>query len=155
MQAQAISKYNRISHKKLLRITRKIGNNEYQKALETLSFLPHKGARILENTLKSAGSNLKQKDSSQSNENKYFILSLEVQKGPILKRIRPRARGRADRIDKRTCHLKITVSNEISKTLSKKKQTPSKEPKLEEPKPEEVSTKQEKKSSKTVKNKKE
>ncbi len=110
MEASALSKYNRISTKKLRRVALAISKLGYQQALNTLSVLPQKGARIIEKTLKSAGSNLQNKEPTTTEE-KWLIKEVQVTKGPTFKRIKPRARGRADRINKPTSHLSIILSD--------------------------------------------
>ena len=81
-----------------------------EKALDRLKFTPKKGARIIQKLLESAIANAE-------NNNKLDIDTLEVKsimvnQGMRLKRMRPRARGRADRIIKPTCHIEIILSDQ-------------------------------------------
>ncbi len=67
-----------------------------------------KGAKIVKKVLESAIANAENNDGADIDELK--ITSVEVNQGPTMKRLRPRARGRADRIIKRTSHLIVKVS---------------------------------------------
>ena len=73
-----------------------------------LSFSNKKGAKIVKKVLESAIANAENNDGADIDELK--ITSVEVNQGPTMKRLRPRARGRADRIIKRTSHLIVKVS---------------------------------------------
>lgn len=111
MEAFALSKYNRISTKKLRRVANAVRKMDYVTATNILKNLPQKGAKLMEKTLKSAGANLLNKD-VPSTEEEWYIKEIIVNQGPYYKRIKPRARGRADRINKPTTHLKVIVSDE-------------------------------------------
>ncbi|MDH5680579.1 MAG: 50S ribosomal protein L22 [Spirochaetota bacterium] len=113
MEAYSLSKYNRISTKKLRRVALAVHELGYQQAVNALANLPQKGAKLLERTLKSAGANLLNKEPA-STEDEWIIKEIQVNKGPHLKRIRPRARGRADRINKPTSHLRVVVAERES-----------------------------------------
>jgi large subunit ribosomal protein L22 len=77
-------------------------------AVTLLSFSNKKGAKIVKKVLESAIANAENNDGADIDELK--ITSVEVNQGPTMKRLRPRARGRADRIIKRTSHLIVKVS---------------------------------------------
>ena len=78
------------------------------RAVTLLSFSNKKGAKIVKKVLESAIANAENNDGADIDELK--ITSVEVNQGPTMKRLRPRARGRADRIIKRTSHLIVKVS---------------------------------------------
>ena len=78
------------------------------KAINLLAFSEKKGAVILKKVLESAIANAENNDGADIDELK--ISAIQVNQGPTMKRLRPRARGRADRIIKRTSHLTVTVS---------------------------------------------
>ena len=78
------------------------------RAVTLLSFSNKKGAKIIKKVLESAIANAENNDGADIDELK--ITSVEVNQGPTMKRLRPRARGRADRIIKRTSHLIVKVS---------------------------------------------
>ena len=77
-------------------------------AVPLLSFSNKKGAKIVKKVLESAIANAENNDGADIDELK--ISSIEVNQGPVMKRLRPRARGRADRLLKRTSHLTVKVS---------------------------------------------
>ena len=105
--AVATSKYIRISPTKLDKILFKIRGKTYKQALQTLNFLPQKAGALVWQTLYSAVSN----GINNFNFEKENLIISEAYSnaGPILKRMRPRARGRAFAIQKRISHLTIKV----------------------------------------------
>ncbi len=109
MEAFSLSKHNRISTKKLRRVTQAVDHLDYPTARGILANLPQKGARLMEKTLMSAGANLLYKEPSTKEED-WVIKEIIVNQGPAFKRVRPRARGRADRIHRPTTHLKVVVA---------------------------------------------
>ena len=78
------------------------------RALNILTFSNKKGADIVKKVLESAIANAEHNDGADIDELK--VSSICVDQGPTLKRLRPRARGRADRIIKRMSHLTVTVA---------------------------------------------
>ena len=111
MVAQAVSKYIRISGRKVNKYGSTVRNLSYKEARAALSHTPAHGAKVLGNVIQSAVSNLMAK-SKNIDEDTITIDKIIVNEGPTLKRWKPRARGRADRIRKRTCHISIEVSGE-------------------------------------------
>ena len=81
---------------------------EVEKALNVLAFSPKKAARIVKKVLESAIANAENNDGADVDELK--VSTVFVDEGMTMKRIRPRAKGRADRILKRTCHITVKVS---------------------------------------------
>jgi len=79
-----------------------------QEALDTLRFMPKKGAQIVYDVLKSAVANATHNDSQKVED--LRIASISVTQGLVMKRINPISRGRAHRILKRTSHVDITLS---------------------------------------------
>jgi large subunit ribosomal protein L22 len=103
----ATSKYIRISPTKIDRIISKIRGKSYKQALEILKYLPNKTGVIVWHTLYSARSNaINNFDVEKDN---LMIKEAFVNKGPILKRMRPRAQGRAFAIQKKMSHITIRV----------------------------------------------
>ncbi len=84
-----------------------------------LSFLPKRAAKIFEKLLSSAEANAKQ-NFSLDKEN-LFIKDLRVDKGIVLKRSMPRARGSASRINKRTSHIVLTLAEKPAAKAAKAK----------------------------------
>jgi len=108
MEVKATTRYVRISPVKLrLPICEVKGKNAGQ-ALTLLKFMPLKAAGIIFKTLQSAIANAEHND--KLDVDKLVVKNIIVDHGPSLKRFRPRARGRASRILKRTSHLTVIVS---------------------------------------------
>ena len=103
----ATSKYIRISPTKVDLIIKQIRGKTYKQALQILKYLPQKSGAIVWQTLYSAVSNATNNFDLQK-EN-LIISEAFVNQGPILKRMRPRAQGRAFAIQKKMCHVTIRV----------------------------------------------
>lgn len=110
----AHAKYLRISPYKVRRIADKIRKKPYGDAIALLEVLPHKGARLLKKVIKSAVANALY-NNKDLDEEVLYIRELQINESVRMKRIRPRARGRADRQIKRTCHISV-VMDEIVQT---------------------------------------
>ena len=80
------------------------------KALDILRFTPKKGAKLMLKLLESAIANAENNNGADIEELKVGVVCVDEAK--TLKRISPRAKGRANRICKRTCHITIKVSDE-------------------------------------------
>lgn len=80
------------------------------KALDVLRFTPKKGAKLILKLLESAIANAEDTNAADIDELK--VGAIYVDEATTLKRISPRAKGRANRICKRTCHITIKVSDE-------------------------------------------
>src|SRR5262245_4438642 len=78
-------------------------------ALEALRFYPNKGARLLEDVLKSALGNAEDRGAREIED--LVIVESRVDGGPMMKRIQPRARGTAYVIRKRLAHIHVTLSD--------------------------------------------
>ena len=78
-------------------------------ALNILSFAPQKGARIIKKVLESAIANAEHNNGADIDELK--VTKIFVEKGPVLKRFQARAKGRGNRIVKRTSHITVHVSD--------------------------------------------
>lgn len=104
----AHSRYIRISPTKINKILYKIRNKSYQEGLEILKFLPQKAGIVVWQTLYSAISNAT--NNFKLNKEKLIITKAFVNQGPILKRMRARAKGKAFKIHKKLSHITICVS---------------------------------------------
>jgi len=117
MQVQAITRNVRMSAQKMREVVRQIQGLKAGQAQAILSVVPRKGARLVAKTLKSAVANaedLKEHNSQYSGlvvEN-LRILQAVAQTSTTMKRFVPKARGSAGPILKRTCHIKIVLSDE-------------------------------------------
>jgi large subunit ribosomal protein L22 len=108
MTTSATLKFTHLSPQKMRLIADQIRGMSADRAVTLLSFSNKKGAKIVKKLLESAIANAENNDGADIDELK--ITSVEVNQGPTMKRLRPRARGRADRIIKRTSHLIVKVS---------------------------------------------
>lgn len=107
MEVKACTKFARISPFKLRLPISEVKGKKAEQALTLLKFMPLKAAGIIYKTLESAVAN-----AAHNNEldvDKLVVKNIIVDHGPSLKRFRPRARGRASRILKRTSHLTVIV----------------------------------------------
>ena len=109
MEARAVERFIRISPRKLRYIADIVRNKSVEQAVDILTFTPKKAASILKKAVESAAANAAENHDME--EEGLFISRIMVNEGPILKRFRPRARGRATRIRKRTSHLTVVVSD--------------------------------------------
>lgn len=114
MEAKALAKYVRISPRKVRQVTSLIKGKRADYAANLLIFTPKKAAKLLSKVLKSALANAEQQ-SAQLSSDRLFVKNAYADGGPTQKRFRPRARGRADRILKRTSHITVIVSDEAGK----------------------------------------
>jgi large subunit ribosomal protein L22 len=99
----------------------------YPEALSILENMPHKGARLIRKTVKSAASNALA-GNKQLDEDMLYIREIQIDDGPRLKRVWFRGRGRADTLLKRICHITVVVDETgatgkkaVSKKAEKKK----------------------------------
>jgi large subunit ribosomal protein L22 len=107
MDVKASGKYMRISPQKVRKIVGAVKGQPVENGLNTLKFMPQKAAGIVEKIVRSAVANADENLSLDVDE--LIIKNIIVDEGPMLKRFRPRARGRATRILKRTCHITVVV----------------------------------------------
>ncbi|MEW6570817.1 MAG: 50S ribosomal protein L22 [Nitrospirota bacterium] len=110
MEAKAILKYARITPRKARRVVNLIRDKTAGDALVYLRFMPYRGARFVEKLLKSAMANAEQKKAV--NPETMKIVRAYVDQGPTMKRVEPRAMGRANVIKKRSCHITVVISEE-------------------------------------------
>ena len=104
----AHARYLRISPTKVRRIADNVRKKPYSEAIAVLEVLPHKGARLLKKVIQSAGANAVYANKNLD-EDMLYIQELQVNVGPVMKRLWPRARGRADRLVKRSCHISVVL----------------------------------------------
>ena len=107
METKAVGKYIRISPQKARLVADTVRGMNADQAITTLKFMPKKGAKILRKVIESAVANATQDD--QVDVDNLFIKKVTVDVGPSLKRIRPRAMGRATKIIKRTSHITVVL----------------------------------------------
>lgn len=107
MEARAYLRYARIAPRKVQIVLDLIRNQPADKAMAILRNTPKAASELLEKLLKSAIANA-ENNHNMSKENLY-VAECFVSPGPTLKRIRPRAQGRAFRVLKRTSHITLVL----------------------------------------------
>jgi large subunit ribosomal protein L22 len=107
-ESRAVAKHVRMSPTKVRRVMALIRGKDVQEAINILRFTPNFAADVLAKVLKSAAAN--HTDRFGTTPDELYISECYADPGPVLKRIQPRAMGRAFRILKRTSHVTITVS---------------------------------------------
>jgi len=113
MQAVARARFLRGSARKMRQVLDNIRGKNVEAAINILHLTHKKSALDLEKVVRSAVANaLNVYGDKISDPNTLTITEARCDEGPIMRRIRARAMGRAYRIRKRTCHLKIVVSAE-------------------------------------------
>lgn len=109
MEATARLTGARISAQKARLVADQVRGRGVEEALNILGFSPKKAAGLIKKVLNSAIANAEHNDGADVDELKVSFIF--VDEGMTLKRIRPRAKGRADRIMKRTCHITVKVAD--------------------------------------------
>ena len=111
MEARAIHRFLGSSPRKMRLVVDLIRGMSVDRALEVLHFSPKHASEDAEKVLRSAVSNLMNRDeATRMDPNDIFIKEAYVNQGPTLKRISPAPMGRAYRIRKRSCHITIVVA---------------------------------------------
>lgn len=111
MEATAITKNVRISASKARQVTRIIQGMDYKSALGLVTFANKKAAVLVKKTLESAKANAENNHGASVDD---LVVKLAViGEGPTMKRFQPKARGMAGRINKRTSHIKIVLTDEV------------------------------------------
>lgn len=108
MEAISKMRFIRLEQKKGRLPVDLIKGKTVEEALAILKNLPNKSAKLIYKAVKSAYSNLTIKEPTLK-ENEAIVKSVFIERGPVMKRVMPRARGRADVIKKRLSHIKVIV----------------------------------------------
>lgn len=109
MEVSAIAKRLQISPQKVRLVADQVRGKAVADALDILNFSTRKGALLVRKTVESAIANAEHNEGADVDELK--VSTIMVDEGMTMKRIMPRAKGRADRILKRSCHITITVAD--------------------------------------------
>mgnify|MGYP001460065782 FL=1 len=109
MEVSASAKRLQISAQKVRLIADQIRGKSVADALDILSFSTQKASVLMKKAVESVVANAENNEGADIDELK--ISEVYVNEGMTMKRIRPRAKGRADRIFKRSSHIKVTVSD--------------------------------------------
>jgi large subunit ribosomal protein L22 len=107
-EVKAIARYIRMSPHKVRRVLDQIRGKSYREALILLEFMPYRSCEPILKVLRSAAANAEH--NAGMDRAKLIISQAFCDQGPILKRFRPRAQGRAYQIRKPTCHITVAVS---------------------------------------------
>jgi large subunit ribosomal protein L22 len=109
MESKAILRHAKITPRKARRVVDLVKGKKAGDALISLRFMPYRGARFIEKILKSAMANAEQKNANVDAE-AMVISGAYVDQGPTMKRMEPRAMGRANVIKKRSCHITVILT---------------------------------------------
>ena len=107
MEAKAYLRNVRISPRKVSVVLNLIRNKDTETAMAILKYTPKAACEPLEKLLKSAIANAE--NNHNMDKNNLYVAECFVAPGPVLKRMRPRAQGRAFRVLKRTSHITIAL----------------------------------------------
>lgn len=108
VSARAVAKYIRMSPTKVRRVLNQIRGCTYEEALILLEFLPYRACEPVWQVVQSAASNAQNLHGVSKSD--LIIQEVFVNAGPVIKRFRPRAQGRAFAIRKPTCHITAVVN---------------------------------------------
>jgi len=109
MEVSAKLKGANISAQKARLVADQVRGKGVEEALELLTFSNKKAAELVKKVLNSAIANAEHNEGADIDE--LTVSTIYVDEGLTMKRIRPRAKGRADRILKRTCHITVKVAD--------------------------------------------
>jgi large subunit ribosomal protein L22 len=109
MKVKAVHRYAHISAQKVRLVIDQVRGTSVEKALNFLDFSPKKAAKLVEKVLSSAVANAEHNHGADIDALK--VCGAFVDEGPVMKRHRARARGRANVILKRSCHITIVLSD--------------------------------------------
>jgi large subunit ribosomal protein L22 len=107
-RVSATAKYVRVAPRKARLVIDQIRDKSVEAAMESLQFSERAVAEDVEKVLRSAVANAQNNAGLRADD--LVVAEAYVDEGPTLKRIRPRAKGSASRINKRTCHITVTVA---------------------------------------------
>ena len=125
---KASHRFARTSVRKLLPILDLVRGKYADDALDVLKYLPNRGARMIEQVIKSAMANAEDKGEKYAGD--LVIAELVGEGGPMFKRLMPRARGMAYMIRRRSSHIRVMLTD-VETYMNSKKST--KELSLTEP----------------------
>ena len=110
MEARAIRKHVRSAPRKMRPVANLVRGKRVAEALDILNFKPHRATRPIELTIRSAVHNLlDQHPDERFDDDELVVQEIRIDEGPVFKRFRPAARGRAAPYRKRTSHVTVIV----------------------------------------------
>lgn len=121
MEAKAVEKYLSMSPRKVKYIIDMVKDKKVEEAMDILTFTHRQAAGAVKKAIQSASANAMEnfKEYKVSQED-LFIKEIFVTEGPTLKRFKPRARGKADRVLKRSSHITVFVTDGKDKATVEK-----------------------------------
>ena len=108
MEAKAVAKFVRVSPRKARLVAETIKGKGIREAEAILRYTPNKAAGIINKVMLSAAANAE--NNLDLDRNSLIVKQAVVDQGPSLKRLKPRAQGRADRMVHRTSHITVVVA---------------------------------------------
>lgn len=109
METSAYLKGARISAQKARLVADQVRGMDVEEAINLLTFSEKKAAQLIKKVVESAIANAENNEGANVDELK--VSTIFVDEGMTMKRVKPRAKGRADRILKRSCHITVKVSD--------------------------------------------
>jgi large subunit ribosomal protein L22 len=113
MEARAIVRHIHMSPRKMRVVANMVRGERVDEAINLLRLMPKKAAGLIAKALESAAANAEDKSGGEVDIDSLMIKRILVDGGPIIKRWMPRAMGRANRINHRTSHLTVVVSDDL------------------------------------------
>lgn len=107
MEVTATLKYARVSAQKARLVANLVRGQDVETAIKTLAFLNKKSAGLIKKLVESAVANADYKKTIDLD--KLYVKTIYVDEGPVLKRFRPRAQGRATGVRKRMSHINLVL----------------------------------------------
>jgi large subunit ribosomal protein L22 len=112
MEIQALTRYARMSPKKMREVARTIQGRKAPEAVGLLSIIPRKSAQLINKTLKSAIANAENNNNLTSDS--LIVKTAYVDQGPVLKRFKAAARGTAAPRRKKMSHITVVLSDGVT-----------------------------------------
>ncbi len=112
MEARALVRGITMSPRKMRVVANLVRGKGVEEAVGLLDLMPKKAARLISKAVKSAAANAEEKSGGDVSVEDLHIHAITVDGGPIIKRWMPRSMGRANRIQHRTSHLTVVVSDD-------------------------------------------
>ena len=112
MEARALVRGISMSPRKMRVVANLVRGKGVEEAVGLLDLMPKKAARLIAKAVKSAAANAEERSGGDVSVEDLKIAAITVDGGPIVKRWMPRSMGRANRIQHRTSHLTVVVSDE-------------------------------------------
>ena len=107
MESKAVARYVRIAPRKVRIVLDLIRGKSLKEAYAILKYTPKHGSDVVYKVVKSAAANAE--NNHEMNVDNLYVVNCYADEGPSMKRVRPRAQGRAFRIIKRTSHITVVL----------------------------------------------